>query len=146
MSTASLDGSIYAIQELLKYERFVGQIYEPCRRDEGIGRVLVNHGNPLFTTSLDFLEFDCSFANVVGEPDLGLAISWTNRALELVYKKVAFLLPLRFLEGKPAKALFEKTPLVGIYVITRRLPGRRGTYAWFVWEKGNIERPFIRWI
>jgi hypothetical protein len=141
-----IQGSLYATQELIKRERFVGQVYDPARRDNGIIDTFILNGNPLFMTSCDFLEHDGLFSNIITEPDPDVAVVWANRALYLAFNKVAFLLPARFIETEQAKDLFDKTPLVRVYILTKHLPFRRGASAWFVWEKGNFASPKIGWI
>lgn len=136
------DGSIYAVTELIARERFVGQVYEAAHQDEGISRVLLANGNSLFRTSVDFLEYEAWFPNVVTEPHPDVAGAWARRALQVTYDKVAFLLPLSFIETLEAKELRPTR----IYVIMKRLPFRRPVMGWFVWQKGAFEDSIIRWV
>lgn len=141
-----IDDTIYATQELIKRERFVGQCYLPGADHQGIGQVLFGKGNSLFITSCDFLEYEARYPNILCEPIADVALSWAYRAVDLAFQKVAFLLPVRFMETEDAKVLFDKTPIARVYVLTKRLLLRRGASAWFVWEKGHLEAPKIRWI
>lgn len=144
--TRPVAGTIYATQELISRERFVGQIYLPGQKGSGMESILFCNGNYLFMTSADFLEYEHHCPNIVCEPSPKVAIPWVHRALDLAFNKIAFLLPTRFMESVEAKNLFDKTPLVRVYILTKHLPFRRGASAWFVWEKGNLEAPKIRWI
>lgn len=136
------DGSIYAATELIARERIIGQVYEAAHQDEGISRVLLANGNSLFRTSADFLEYEAWFPNVVTEPQPAVAAAWARRALQITYDKVAFLLPISFIETVEAK---EPRP-ARIYVIRKRLPFRRSVMGWFIWQKGAFEDTMIRWI
>lgn len=139
-------GSSYATNELLKRERIVGQVYEVVQSDIGIVSALNKNGISSFHTSMDFYEYDCAFHNVITEPGPTISEKFVSRALYVTYHKVALFLPLRFMETPEAKKLFDSTPLVRVYVLTKRFPYRRGCMAWFVWEKGNYDKPSIRWI
>lgn len=140
------NGTVYATEELLKCERFVGPVYNPGRRDNGIIEALLKNGKSSFCTSADFLVYDCHYPNVISEPYPAIAVAWVHRAMHVTDDKVAFLLPLRFMETMEFKELIDKTPFARIYVLTKHLPIRKGCSAWFVWQKGHVEQPAIRWI
>lgn len=139
-------GVIYATQELLKCERFVGQVYLPAPQSDGMDKIIFANGNALFLTSSNFLEYECHYPNVICEPPKDKITEWTYRALDVAFAKTAFLLPVSFMETEEAKDLVDNTPLARVYILTKHLPFRRGGSAWFVWEKGNLEAPRIRWI
>lgn len=141
-----IEGTIRATELLVERERFVGTVYVPTMEDHGIQSVLVSKGVSTFTTSADFLAYDCRYPNVIDILPARLGDSYARRAVHIVFQKVALLLPVRFMETKKAKQLFSETPLVRVYVVTEKIPYRTGTHAWFVWEKGNLASPKIRWI
>jgi len=68
---------------------------------------------------------------------------------------------IQLLEGTGRKKMFENTPLKTVYVFSKRVnPLRNGEekdekgkpwsstmcFAWFVWEKGFMGEPVIKWI
>lgn len=82
-----------------------------------------------------------------------------ERALESipVGNKVAMFLKLTFLESKSRKEMFLKYPPKTIYVSSSRLQCAKNgefdkytqtavAYAWYVWEKGYIGDPVVKWI
>jgi hypothetical protein len=140
------EGTRRATELLVERERFVGAVYVPTIEDQGIQAVIIGNGGSTFNTSSDFLTYECRYPNVIGILPAGLGDAYARRALDIVFHKVALLLPVRFMETPRAKKLFAETPLVRVYVVTEKIPYRRGTQAWFVWEKGNWTSPKIRWI
>jgi hypothetical protein len=73
---------------------------------------------------------------------------------------MAFFLKIQFLEGFKRKSLFERYPPKYIYVFRNRMAtwnngnefdetGKRWSttmcHAWFIWEKGSLTEPIIRW-
>jgi len=68
--------------------------------------------------------------------------------------KVAFLLPVRYLEGKQRKEIFKQNPPETIYISSSRIEcGMNGifknesavAYAWFIWKKGYIGETTLKW-
>ena len=66
-------------------------------------------------------------------------------------------LKLTFLEGQKRQKFFNKTPPSRIYVFSaKKNCAKNGdfhldtssavAYAWFVWEKGFVGDPIIKWI
>lgn len=93
-------------------------------------------------------------------PPYKLANEFVRHALEIVEpgRKVAFFLPLRYLEGKERKKLFAEYPPKTVYVSSSRLvcalngdfeayKNRNSvSYAWYVWEKGYHGNTTLKWI
>ena len=161
-----------ATELLLKEETFAPVIWE-CACGEGhMAKVLEAHGYQVISTdlvyrgygneeSLDFLkdsleEFD---GDIITNPPYKYALEFVEKALECVKtgKKVAMFLKLQFLEGKSRKKFFLKHPPKTVYVSSSRLncamngefekyPSSAVAYAWFVWEKGYMGNPVIKWI
>src|ERR1043166_9557751 len=102
--------SFRATQELLCHERFVGQVYDPCRHDDGIAEAFIENGNTVFLTSSDFLSYEGGLINVVSEPRPDLGEVYVRKALSLVTAKVAFLLPVTWMISPEIKKLVEETP------------------------------------
>lgn len=106
----------------------------------------------------DFLTYipDCPAEWVIGNPPYKYAEDFILHALNIVKDGgvVAFLLRLAFLESVGrGSGLFQHAPPHTVYVSSRRVPfapadGKpRSTvaYAQFVWVKGCIGAPLVRW-
>ena len=146
MSKDPVVATANATKELLARERFVGLIYDVCRSDDGITNAVIAKGLSVFHTSVNLIDYDCLMPNIITEPHPTIGAEFIQRALYVTSQKIALLLPLKFMETLAAKNIIDKTPLVRVYVLTKRLPFRRGCMGWFVWEKGNFDKPSIRWI
>lgn len=143
----SADSSAEATRALLKHERFVGTVYEPVRYDTGIEEAVHANGNALFMTSIGLLDYDRpDITNIITEPRPEDAAAFAHKAVDLVTHLAAFLLPLDFLASADAKTLFAGLPLARVYVLGMRLACRKGPMAWYVFEKGRLDAPIIRWI
>lgn len=116
----------------------------------------------------DFLQepkdnsVDC---DIITNPPYKYAREFVEHAIRWVSEghKVAMFLKLTFLETKGRRELFDKYPPKYVYISSSRLEclkngetkdknGRDLTgiggavcYCWFVWEKGFIGEPIIRW-
>ena len=110
----------------------------------------------------DFLQTSkddliCS-PDIITNPPYSIATEFVEHALDISMDsvKVAMLLKIQFLETKKRLALFRKYPPKFIYVFTNRIAcAKNGNfngessavcYAWFVWKKGSISEPVVRWI
>lgn len=155
-----------ATEALLRVERFSGLSWDPACGAGTIpstfhaagliclGTDLVDRGyrRAGFST-MDFLgEHDISrHSNIVSNPPFNLAQKFAERALSIATHKVAFLLPLTFLEGQARAAWLETTPLARVHVFAYRVSrppgelltagkvkpeGGKKAFAWFVWEQG----------
>lgn len=100
--------------------------------------------------------------DIITNPPYKFAQKFVEHALEISMDgtKVAMFLKLTFLESKARKKMFEKYPPKVVYVSSSRLQcakngdfdtykqgvGMAVAYAWYVWEKGFIGEPVIRWV
>ena len=98
--------------------------------------------------------------DIITNPPYKYAAEFVEHALEVIGSghKVAMFLKLTFLEGEKRRELFRTNPPRKIYVFTKRIncalngeeqffkTSSAVCYAWFVWEKGNTEKPVIDWI
>ncbi len=158
-----------ATEWLCKLEKFGGPILEPSCGEGHMSRVLVNFGYEVVSRDLadrgfgevaDFLGPDnvAWEGDIVTNPPYAFAQEFVEKALAIVPegRKVAMFLKLTFLEGKRRAELFEKYPPVRVWVSRSRLKcamngdfentgGSATAYAWFVWEKGFMGHPQIRW-
>lgn len=162
-----------AVEELLKRESFNKYVLEPAVGGGSIAEVLKSHGHIVQSMDIvdrgyegtevrDFLQTSkndliCS-PDIVTNPPYSIATEFVEHALDISMDsvKVAMLLKIQFLETKKRLALFRKYPPKFIYVFTNRIAcAKNGNfngessavcYAWFVWKKGSISEPIVRWI
>lgn len=126
---------------------------------------LVDRGYPN-TKVCDFITYDFKekvFDNIVTNPPYSLAQEFLEKSMSVVKNngKIAMFLKIQFLEGAKRKEMFKLYPPKYIYVFSKRQnPWRNGSsvdekgkpwsstmcFAWFVWEKGFVGEPIIRWI
>lgn len=169
-----------ATAALLAVERFSGSSWDPfcgfgtvpsvfhAHGMECLGTDLVDRGfrAPDFRT-IDFLgDVPPSIerpANIVGNPPFEASTlrPIIGRALSIATHKVAFLLPLTFLEGQARAAWLATTPLARVHVFSWRISmppgellvagkvkptGGKKCFCWMVWEHGWIGPPQVRWL
>ena len=98
--------------------------------------------------------------DIITNPPYKYAAEFVEHALQVIEDghKVAMFLKLTFLEGEKRRDLFQQNPPRKIYVFTKRIncalngeskyfaASSAVCYAWFVWEKGNQQKPVIDWI
>jgi len=137
--------SRYAAEELIKCERFLGEICDASHTDNGIVEAFYQNGNACVQPGLDFLTYERGCTHVVTEPRPDLGEVYARKALTLITGKVALLLPVYWMTTPDAKKLFDETPLARVYILSKKLR-YRGAMAWFVFEMGHFEGPTIRWI
>jgi len=155
---------------LLEQEHFNKNIWE-CACGQGhLSQQLIHNGYKVYSTDLidrgyglggiDFLKQTQEFnGDIITNPPYKYAKEFIFKALDLIYtgNKVAMFLKIQFLEGKGRKNMFLKYPPKTIYVSSSRLKcaingefakvkSSAVAYAWFVWEKGFIGDPIIKWI
>jgi hypothetical protein len=160
-----------AVRLLLEMEKFSGKIWE-CACGEGyLSEEMKRLGYEVYSTDLidrgyqdkllDFLGLDNQepqTINIVTNPPYKYANEFIRKSLEIVTEgcKVAFFLPIRYLEGKERKQLFRQYPPKVVYVSSSRLAcamngdfknmkGSAVSYAWFVWEKGYRGKTVLEW-
>lgn len=153
---------------LLKYEKFEGNILEPCCGDGAISKILEIAGYRVFSFDLydrgygnvkDIFDTDhLYYDNIVTNPPFNIAEKVLKRAFKLSRRKVALLLRTSFLEGqKRYQNIFNGFPPSRVHVFARRLSiyksgidkkgGGTTSYSWFVWDKEDKTRETrINWI
>lgn len=160
----------WAVEELLKHEEFEGSILEPCSGNGSISKVLENYGYRVDSSDIrtdidvygekgiDFLEYRGRYNNIITNPPYNNAEAIIKKSLAVADRKVAMLLKLSFLESKKRYVMFKNSPFKTLYVFSKRVqmyPGGKETpntkngpiaFAWFVWEHGYNDKPFIEWI
>lgn len=162
------------IDELFERENFSDTIWE-CACGEGhLSKEMHKYAKSILSTDLidrgfgtsgvDFLKVeDVWNGDIITNPPYKFAQDFVEHAMKLIEKsdvadlKVAMFLKLTFLEGQARKKMFEKYPPKVIYVYSQRrkcaLNGEfektgssASAYAWFIWQKGFVGNPIIKWI
>ena len=134
---------------------------------------IVDRGYPN-TIVQDFLtwETDRKFDCIITNPPFSLAKEFVEKSMDLLNEgsieedgypngQLIMFLKIQFLEGEKRKELFDKYPPKYIYVFRNRMAtwnsgqpldpnGKRWAttmcHAWFVWEKGSMTEPIVRWL
>ena len=162
-----------AVEILLQEEEFSDIIWEPACGGGHMTKILEEHGHNVissdivdrgypYTQILDFLKVNPkhkNFIDIITNPPYKYAKEFVEKALDMSANgvKVAMFLKLTFLEGKARRDLFEKYPPKTVYVFRSRVdcwkngiepnkPSKAVAYAWFVWEKGYVGNPIIKWV
>ncbi len=160
-----------AMEELLKFEVFHRNVWEPACGGGHLSSVLKEHGYSVRNSDvvdrmgdggvelLDFIEGDTGTweGDIITNPPYSFAQQFVEKALSTVVdgSKVAMFLKLTFLEGKKRKSLFAKHPPKRVYVFSSRVACAKGgdfsstqssavAYAWFIWEKGYNMDTIVR--
>lgn len=162
----------HAVEELLKREVFTGNVWECACGDGAISEILKAKGLSVFSSDivdrgygenrkLDFLNDSqtkgINAHNIITNPPFKLAKEFVEKGLQIASNKVAILQRLAFLESKERYELFRTTPLKCIYVFSKRLKfysngiiNRNNSgmlaFAWYIWEHGYQQKPYINWI
>ncbi|WP_173088976.1 hypothetical protein [Devosia sp. 1635] len=169
---ADLDGPDYfptpkwATHALIDNEKFDGDIWECACGDGAMSKVLMETGNPVYSSDLyqrpfgetgkDFLTEDRRAANIVTNPPYNSAEGFVKAGLEKAEKKLALLLRLAFLEGSNRnRTIFTVNPPSRVWVFSERITfypagaavAGSGTtaYAWFVWDKEAPGSTELKW-
>ena len=165
-----------AVEILLENESFCHYVWECACGEGHISKVLLNAGYDVKSTDLidrgfedtevlDFLKTDVEYRkrdfsrDIITNPPYKYAKEFVEHALDISMDstKIAMFLKLTFLEGQARKKLFKKYPPKTIYVFSGRVKCAKNgnfdevgssavAYAWFVWEKGFIGNPVIKWV
>lgn len=146
-----------------------------CACGEGhLSEVLKSRGYDVYSTDLvdrgygkgdvDFLKSipDSWRGDILTNPPYKYAKEFVEKALEVTRTGAytVMFLKIQFMEGQGRRELFKKYPPKYVYVNSKRQvcakngdfdkyangTGTAICYCWFVWEKGFIGEPVIRWI
>lgn len=157
----------FVVEELLKREKFEGNIWE-CACGEGdISEVLLNQGYKVISTDLvdrgygkmkDFLTSKIKSNNIITNPPYKFALDFVLKAKKQSSGKIAMFLKTVWLEGECRYDMFQDRdfPLKSIYQFSKRVSlfknGKKMknsgmiAYAWYVWDKNYKGKPTIEWI
>ena len=157
----------YAVNTLLKREKFEGDILEPSCGNGSISNALKQHKYIVYSYDInshkigyglqkDFLLRTKSIDNIITNPPYNRTLDFILHGLKLYNNKMAFLIRLAFVESqKRYKLIFEHHKPARIYIFSKRinyLPtgntfGGGLITAWFVWDKeAKNKDTIIRWI
>lgn len=112
---------------------------------------------------LDFLNFknlECLLDyDIITNPPYKYAEQFIRKGLDIIQcgYYVAMFLPIRYLEGKQRKKLFEEYPPYKVVIMSSRIEcamngefNKKGSsaqgYAWFIWQKGTNSKTIIEWV
>lgn len=160
-----------AMRELLKYETFDLNIWEPACGEGNLSEVLKEHGHNVYSTDLidrgypddvfDFLTTDNKwFGDIITNPPFKYTTEFVLKSLESVDmgKKVAMFLKINYLSGKARyREIYSKVPPYRVYVFTGRTSCSKNNrpegfkngamdFVWMIWEKGKIGPTELKWI
>ena len=162
-----------AVDLLLEQETFAPLIWEPACGLGHISKALEAHGYEVISTDLVYRGYGDSKplnfltetleqfeGDIITNPPYSAGLEFVQTALDSVRHggKVAMFLKIQFLEGQKRRDFFRSFPPKKVYVSSSRLTcakngdferyGQDGAmaYAWYVWEKGFIGDPVIKWI
>lgn len=138
-----------------------GHLADVLWKENILSRVsdIVDRGYPM-TETIDFLEYDNPNSwdgDMVTNPPYKFLNQWIEKSLETIKegRRVALFLPIRCLEGKTRRKIFDKYPLEKVYISSSRLEvgangifkrqGSAVAYGWFIWKKGNTESTILKW-
>lgn len=168
-----LAGDLYETPEeltnmILQFEKFEGNVFEPCCASGKMSRVLEKQGYVVISSDIreediygkggkDFLGFNELADNIMTNPPYSIGTEVVIHALEHYSKKVIMLVRIQFLNGVERKKLYENYPPKRVYVISKRptlypsgqpAPKNPGTidYVWIVWDKDYKGATELKWI
>jgi hypothetical protein len=165
-----------ATKAIMEAEHFEGTIWEPACGNGAMSKEIMKYSRNIFSSDLvnrgygfvglDFLTAEAKdtgyeISNVITNPPFRLFQEFAEKALKIADKKVALFGKLQALEGQKRATFLEVSPLKTVYVFKRSIsPMRNGSqvdengkpwastmaFAWYVWEKGYVGNPVIKWI
>lgn len=112
------------------------------------------------TSNIDFLKQKEKWkGDILTNPPYKYALEFVKKALELLEdgNECIMFLKIQFLEGQERRKFFDKFPPKYIYVnsvrqtcylngdMSKKLSSA-SCYCWFVWEKGWLGDPIVKWI
>jgi len=159
-----------AVRLLLEKEKFEGPIWECACGNGHLSEEMQRLGYEVYSSDLVKRDYDCieydflsmqnieTDKNIITNPPYRLANQFIVKAMEITEtgRKVAFFLPIRYLEGKERKGIFAQYPPKKVYVSSSRLKCALNgefsnqtesamSFAWFVWEKGFNGATTLEW-
>ena len=159
-----------AVRLLLEKVQFEGEIWECACGNGDLSKEMERLGYDVYSSDIIIRDYDCveydflsmenihTDKNIITNPPYKLANQFIRKALEIteIGKKIAFLLPIRYITGKERKGIFNENPPLYFLVSSGSLKcalngdfakkiGNALEFAWFVWEKGYKGETILRW-
>lgn len=164
-----------AITELFKLEQFNNLIIEPScgeghltQEMERLGKQVIRYdlidreqidGGTMQTQ--DFFQdnnYPQESFDLITNPPYKFANNWIVKSLEILKEgdRVALFLPIRYLESKGRRKIFQNNPPQIVYVSSGRIPCARNgnfgviadnavSYCWMIWKKGYSGETILKW-
>ena len=161
-------------QMLLDREELDGNIWEPACGRGDMSQVFIDNGHDVLSTDLidrgygeggvDFLQDDQisrfgTVDNIITNPPFKFALDFVLQAKKMARKKICILNATMFLDGIKRYEMWmdQEFPLKTMYQFAGRVGFRKNEivdqtecglipWAWFVFEKGYVGEPTIKWI
>lgn len=158
-----------AIKLLMEVEKFNHNIWECCCGTGHLSEAMKELGYNVISSDLidrgygkggvDFLQCNKQWkGDIITNPPYKFANQFIVKSLELLQtgNKLAMFLPIRYLEGKARRKIFEENPPEVVYISSGRIvcaingdfkkvKGSAMSYAWFIWKKGYKGETKLRW-
>lgn len=160
-----------AMEDLLRYESFDLNIWEPACGEGNLSEVLKKHGHNVYSTDLidrgygvggiDFLNtHNLWFGDIITNPPFKYTNEFIKKSLESVETgaKIAMFLKLNYLAGKKRyQEIFRDFAPLRVYVFNGRYACSKNNlpegykhgamdYCWMIWEKGVYSPTELKWI
>lgn len=157
--------------DLLRVESFNHKILEPCCGGGFMAEVIKDAGYDVVASDIidrgygkqvDFLssDFEPDVFDIITNPPYQDVLSFIKKALDLCKKKVAILMPLRYLSSFERYLFYQQYPPVRVYCYVNRINiAKNGRfdlyddaganmeiYAWYIWQRGYKGATELRWI
>lgn len=163
-----------AVEQLLKYEKFNKNIFEPMVGQGAIAQTLTQHGHTVQAMDIhdrgypntiiqDYLQYNKTFhGDIITNPPYKNSYKYVLHAITHCTGKIAMLLKIQFLETITRyEELFKKHPPHKIYCFVKRIacyPGgeyekykNKGSsmcFCWIIWDnqKTTPHDTIFKWI
>lgn len=159
-----------AVKLLLELEDFSQFDIWECACGQGhLSKEMIEKGLNVYSSDLINREYGNTFdflseenkqwkGHIITNPPYKYAQQFIEKALSIIPIgcKVAMFMPVRYVEGKARKKMYQVNPPKTIYISSSRLKcaingefdkmkGSATSYAWFVWYKGFNGKTIIEW-